>query len=80
MIFIALSVFDKKGKEVYFTEDPTGIEYCFEKVKEVIKTHSTWTINTDDYGYFYRAFEESTLNYDDQINYWKKYYNSRNNK
>ena len=73
--YIAISILcllDKKGKEVYFDEDPnTGASYTF-AVGMGIKLFSNteWTVRTEDWGYFYRAFEETMK---DSNSYWKDY-------
>ncbi len=59
---------DKKGKEVYFVEDPT--ERTFEAGMVDKFTNPSWTIKTDDWGYIYRAFEKTLSN---SNSYWKDY-------
>ena len=66
-----LCILDKRGKEVYFAEDPTGTEYSFQVgVGLKLSIYQTWTIKTDDWGYFYRAFFSTWNNSNSS---WKSY-------
>ena len=60
----AVAVYDKRGKEAYFREDIT--ERTLEDAVTLKQVHPTWTILTDDLGYFQRAHEESS-------NRWQEY-------
>ena len=51
-----ISVFDKRGKEVYFDEQP-GREYNFIDAMTIKKEHPSWGIHTNDWGYFRRAHD-----------------------
>ena len=66
-----LCLLDKKGKEVYFDEElSTGVSYSFAAGMVMKLANPEWTIRTDDWGYFYRAFEETLK---DSNSYWKDY-------
>jgi len=57
-----------RGKEVYFDQNTT--EFTFLAGMEMKTRNLNWTIRTDDWGYFYRAF----CNYmSGSNNYWKDY-------
>jgi len=53
---------DKKGKEIYFKEDPAGKEYTIKEAWALKLLNPEWTIRTDDWGYFYRAFTTKDVN------------------
>lgn len=57
-----------KGKEIYFKEDPTGKEYSIREAEIVKQQNPTWTIETDDWGYFYRAFAKH-----EDKSFWEDY-------
>eukprot|EP00826_Nyctotherus_ovalis_P062341 TRINITY_DN8_c0_g1_i3.p1 TRINITY_DN8_c0_g1~~TRINITY_DN8_c0_g1_i3.p1 ORF type:complete len:270 (+),score=59.93 TRINITY_DN8_c0_g1_i3:2-811(+) len=59
---------DKKGKEVYFKEDPDGKEYTINEAIIVKQTNPSWSIRTEDWGHFYRAFVKDNSN-----SFWEKY-------
>ena len=61
---------DKKGKEAYFAEDPDQTEYTLFTAVPAKAFNPAWTLKTDDWGYFYRAFQRGTLNSDST---WKDY-------
>ena len=58
-----ICLLDKRGKEIYFSEDPNGLEYTLEQAKTIKEQNFSWNIKTDDWGYFYRAYTED----------WNKY-------
>ncbi len=61
-----LAVFDKRGREVYFEDDPT--EYNFTQAKELKLASPTGAdMYTEDWGYFYRAYERGNHSY------WSQY-------
>ena len=64
------SLADKKGKEVYFAEDSDQMEYTFLDALSIKLLNPTWTMKTDDWGYFYRAYERAALNSD---SFWSQY-------
>ena len=60
---------DQRGKEVYFDEDSN--EVSFETGMAIKQIHPNWTMQTEDWGYFPRAFND-VLNLNDK-SMWKKY-------
>jgi hypothetical protein len=63
-----LCAYDKRGKETYFVQDPT--EVTFQRGLVLKFMNPTWEMKTDDWGYFYRAFDYTLSNPD---GYWKDY-------
>ena len=68
MAVSVLCLFDKRGKEVYFDESPTEVTFAIGKT--IKSMYASFTIRTDDWGYFYRAFESTR---DNENSYWKDY-------
>ncbi len=60
-----LSALDKKGKETYFIEDPT-VELPFRTGVQFQILQRSWTLTTDDWGWFQRAHEIND-------SFWSKY-------
>ncbi len=65
-----LAAFDRKGKEVYFDQDPQHLEYRFEDAMQIKDQHQNWTMRTDDWGYFQRAYYRVR---DEGSDYWYSY-------
>ena len=70
MAISALCLCDKRGKEVYFDEVP-NIEFTLQMGILMKAMHSTYTMRTDDWGYFQRAFFDVLDNPDTTM--WKDY-------
>lgn len=68
MVISGLCAFDKRGKEVYFAQDPT--EYEFRAALAMKKINPQYSIKTDDWGYFQRAFQRVQ---DTNDSYWSNY-------
>jgi hypothetical protein len=61
---------DKKGKEIYFDEDGGASHSFVEGMMIKTVTNPTWTIKTEDWGWFQRASEEVRK---DSSSFWKDY-------
>ncbi len=62
-----LAAYDKRGKEVYFDEDPTEVTFDYGMYMHAI--HPTWKLRTDDWGWIYRSHGLAQ----DGSEYWKEY-------
>lgn len=63
------SAFDMRGREVYFDQNST--EVTFFNGMNIKLNNPSWTMKTDDLGYFYRAFNSYLTG--NNYSFWKSY-------